>query len=208
MLELWMNNNRFYSGLTMSESERRILILRSAERLIVHYGIRKTTVSDIAKEAQVAVGSVYLEFQSKDAIVAQIAKERHRIILDSMQAGSEEGTTFEERFQNMMVARLEAILSLAGPGAHAMDLVHCTHSESVARQNAEFEQAQVDVIARFLRSGEPSIYTVDRTQETAKAVMHAFAAFSPPIVYNRQWRSLIDEHTDVVQLVLNGLKPG
>ncbi len=190
----------------MSESDRRLLILRSAERLIVHYGIRKTTVSDIAKEAQVAVGSVYLEFQSKDAIVAHIAKERHRVILDSMQAGSEEGRSFDERFQNMMTARLDAILSLAGPGAHAMDLVHCTHSESVAKQNSEFEQEQVDLITKFLRkNGEASIYKVDRSQEIAKAVMHVFAAFSPPIVFNRQWRSLRDEHNEVIRLVLSGL---
>lgn len=46
--------------------EREQRILDSAERLVLHYGYDKTTISDIAKEADVAKGTVYLHFDSKD----------------------------------------------------------------------------------------------------------------------------------------------
>lgn len=48
--------------------ERRERILDAAESLITHYGYDKTTVSDIAREAGVSKGAIYLHFDSKDAL--------------------------------------------------------------------------------------------------------------------------------------------
>lgn len=49
--------------------ERHTRILDATRKLLIHYGYDKTTVSDIAKEAGISKGAVYLEFQSKDALV-------------------------------------------------------------------------------------------------------------------------------------------
>lgn len=46
--------------------ERAHRILNAAVRLISHYGYDKTTVSDIAKEAGVSKGAIYLHWKSKE----------------------------------------------------------------------------------------------------------------------------------------------
>jgi AcrR family transcriptional regulator len=43
-------------------------ILDSAANLIAHYGYDKTTVSDIANEAHISKGAIYLHFQSKEEL--------------------------------------------------------------------------------------------------------------------------------------------
>lgn len=43
-------------------------ILDAAADLFVHYGYDKTTVSDIAREAGISKGAIYLHFESKDAL--------------------------------------------------------------------------------------------------------------------------------------------
>jgi len=48
--------------------EREGRILDAALDLIVHYGYDKTTVSDIAREAAVSKGAIYLHFTSKDEL--------------------------------------------------------------------------------------------------------------------------------------------
>ena len=48
------------------ERERRIL--DAAADLFVHYGFDKTTVSDIAREAGISKGAIYLHFTSKDSL--------------------------------------------------------------------------------------------------------------------------------------------
>ena len=46
--------------------DREERILRAASNLIAHYGYDKTTVSDIAREAGISKGAVYLHFASKE----------------------------------------------------------------------------------------------------------------------------------------------
>lgn len=48
--------------------ERAIRILDAAVDLIMHYGYDKTTVSDIAREAGVSKGAIYLHWDSKEAL--------------------------------------------------------------------------------------------------------------------------------------------
>ena len=48
------------------KEEREQRILDAAADLFVHYGYDKTTVSDIAREAGVSKGAIYLHFKSKD----------------------------------------------------------------------------------------------------------------------------------------------
>jgi AcrR family transcriptional regulator len=49
--------------------ERSNRILDATRKLLIRYGYDKTTVSDIAREAGISKGAVYLEFRSKDALV-------------------------------------------------------------------------------------------------------------------------------------------
>lgn len=48
--------------------DREDRILDAAAQLIAHFGYDKTTVSDIAREAGISKGAVYLHFESKEAL--------------------------------------------------------------------------------------------------------------------------------------------
>ena len=60
-----------------SDNEKRQQrILDAAVNLFIHYGYDKTTVSDVAREAGVSKGAIYLHFESKDALLeGVIARE-------------------------------------------------------------------------------------------------------------------------------------
>jgi TetR/AcrR family acrAB operon transcriptional repressor len=55
-----------------SNDRRAQRILDAAAALFVHYGYDKTTVSDIAREAGVSKGAIYLHFESKDALFEEL----------------------------------------------------------------------------------------------------------------------------------------
>jgi AcrR family transcriptional regulator len=104
---------------------RRQLILEAAERLLSHYGASKTTVADIAREAEVGVGTVYLEFPSKDAIVEALASERHARVLGAMREAASKRAPFASRLRLIFEARVKTQLALSRGGTHAGELVHC-----------------------------------------------------------------------------------
>jgi TetR/AcrR family acrAB operon transcriptional repressor len=63
--------------MTKSDNEiREQRILDAAGTLFVHYGYDKTTVSDMARQAGISKGAIYLHFDSKEALLeALIARE-------------------------------------------------------------------------------------------------------------------------------------
>lgn len=62
--------------------ERAIRILEAAAELIMHYGYDKTTVSDIAREAGVSKGAIYLHWSSKEELFDALYDYAARRYLD------------------------------------------------------------------------------------------------------------------------------
>lgn len=57
-------------------AERRDRLLQAASRVIHRQGYARTTLADIAKAADVALGSVYYYFKTKEAIAVAISERR------------------------------------------------------------------------------------------------------------------------------------
>lgn len=55
---------------------KRSLLAKAASRLIHQKGFNRTTLADIAKDANVALGSVYYYFKSKDDIAEAVIEKR------------------------------------------------------------------------------------------------------------------------------------
>ena len=162
-------------------SQRRALILQVAERLFRHYGPQKTTVADVAREAGVGVGTVYLEFPSKDVLVEELSRARYKAVLRAMQeAATASGRAPPEQLSGALDARLEAYLAIREEGVHACDLVHCV-SAAVKSAQASFYEEELELIIDVLRRGaEAGELEVDDVVVTARAVLRAYATFTLP----------------------------
>ena len=187
--------------------ERREHILAVAERLLRHYGPQKTTIAEIAKAADVGVGTVYLEFPSKEAIVEELSRVRHRGVLGVMQNAARSGGKFSQRVRAVFDARLRAFTRLAEEGAHARDLVHCMNP-AVRAEQARFKEGEVALLVDLLRAGEAAgelIFPSGSPESTARALLQAYAVFAPPYVFGAKVAELEEEHEAMHRLVLIGL---
>jgi AcrR family transcriptional regulator len=69
------------------DSRRRDDILAAAETLFLRYGVRRTSMDDIATEAGIAKGTVYLSFRSKEELfVALTERMTTRFLADARAA--------------------------------------------------------------------------------------------------------------------------
>ena len=133
------------------DPERRAQILDCAEKLLSHYGPAKTTIGDIAREAGIGIGSVYLEFGSKDEIIGELAGRRHGRVLAAMRAAAAHGS-YAERLTHALEARIQAFFELATQGMHACDLVFCK-SAPVKSAYGRFREDELKFVAELLREG-------------------------------------------------------
>lgn len=193
----------------MNAPSRRTLILKAAERLFQRYGPAKTTIADVAREADVAVGSVYLEFASKDALIEELSASRHKAVLAAMRAAAEqESRPFRDRLRAMLDARVESFLSLADEGAHACDLLACRSNKSDAIKAAQtrFLTEERTILTDLLRAGhKDGELDVPKPEAAARALVVAYMVFSPPWLFTIPREDLAARLRAMHELVLYGL---
>jgi len=89
--------------------ERRDAILAAARDLFFEHGIHRTTVEEVAARAEVAKGTVYLYFESKETILAHLLLEGLDALGESLQEafGEPASLTAELRLRRLAAAYLE-----------------------------------------------------------------------------------------------------
>lgn len=187
--------------------DRRTQILEVAARLLEHYGPGKTTVAEIAREAGLGVGTVYLEFHSKDDILAALSHRRHEQVLDAMQsARGRPAESFAARFRAVMDAKVDALWRLSDTGAHAADLVHCGQS-AVQQEHARFLQRERELLSSLLSDAAAAgEFSVSDPAATAAVVLTAYGAFAPPRLFHHCRDDIARELRAMHALVLDGLR--
>lgn len=188
------------------EHGRRRQILDAAERLLRQYGPAKTTIADIAREAAVGVGTVYLEFASKDAIVEALSTSRHGRVLDAMREASvAPAATWAERFTRVLDARVRAFTAMADEGAHAPDLVHCNASAVQSAHERYRNDERAFVAGLLAQAHAEGAFSVSDPSATAEVLLLAYASFSPPWLFRRPREEVARQLEALHGLVLRGL---
>jgi AcrR family transcriptional regulator len=126
-------------------NERAQRILSAAERLIVHYGFDKTTVSDIAREAGVSKGAIYLHYASKESLFeALMTREIERYIdrwLELIEPDPD-GGTFAGMYRHSLAALAEMPLmrALIGQDSRIIGTYMKRDNYRVFRQRRQFQE--------------------------------------------------------------------
>lgn len=170
--------------LTSARTRRRAAVLGAAERLFTHYGFEKTTVADIAHAAEIGVGSVYLEFDSKETVAGALARVGHGKVFEAMEHAARSGGSFAKRLRGIFDARATHFWELASAGPHAADLVLPSTCAGVAVERDRFAAAEEQLLIGLLEQGHASgELRVDSPRDSAQVVLRIYASYAPPGLY-------------------------
>ena len=93
-----------------SNEERGARILEAAAQLIVRWGYKKTTVDDIAREAGVAKGTIYLHWKTREELFKAVLTREELLLVDEMRArivDDPEGTTLHGMMKHAIYVTLK-----------------------------------------------------------------------------------------------------
>lgn len=88
------------------KARRQQEILEAAKEVFFKKGIRRATVDDVAAQAEVSKGTVYLYFQSKESILAHLLLEGLSILLYQLETAyaPQESLSAEKRLRQLVEA--------------------------------------------------------------------------------------------------------
>jgi len=168
------------------DCETKRAIMDAARRRFLHYGYKKTTIDDIALDAGVGKGTVYLYFESKEDILFKIARDVKGNITEQMRCIASSLATPEEKLRRMVLAKILSVHDAYTSTAHGVELLDMAMEIKMAKcGRGDYEQeAQQSLFADVLREGvsrgQFSLPGDGNAETAARQLMLAFAGFFPP----------------------------
>jgi len=143
-----------------SPDPRRLAILESATRAFTHYGIRKTSMDDIARGAGVSRPALYLHFRNKEDIYRALVAAFYDQAVQDVQAALEGAGRVADRLDAAFAAQGGEVVALMLGSPHGMELLDMgADSATDLIQAGEGRLAAVYArwLERMAREGEVSL---------------------------------------------------
>lgn len=181
-------------------------ILAAASRRFLHYGYKKTTMSEIADDCKMSTGNLYRYFPSKLDIAEmfvrvlrreQVAKLRSVLDRPDLHAGQKLREFFLLKFK------------IAYERFHDKPKAYELSSELISERPKvalEWESAEGGVLASILEEGDRAgLFAIDNAVSMAKILQDACYRFTSPVVFHEgEFDELSEELNGVIDLILDG----
>lgn len=158
--------------------ETRRAILEAARKRFLHYGFKKTTIDEIAADAGIGKGTVYLYFETKEALLLTLAREVKRNVTNQMRTITESMAPPEEKLRRMLMAAVLSVHDVAQVTVHGSELVNELLSPRLMQCGQSEREAQLALLAQVL--GEGDFDLPGTPAETAPHFLLAMVPFFPP----------------------------
>ena len=185
-------------------------ILDAAERLLGRYGYRKMTVEDIASEAGMGKGTVYLSFPSKEEVVLATVDRIVDAVCEEMAQIGASAASAPARLRAMLLARVVVRFDrVTGYRESLNDLLSSIRGGLLERRERHFDR-EAELLGATIRDGQRTGQIVaGNGTRLGRALVLATNSFLP---YSLSPGELGDRHRlerdvqDVVGLLVGALE--
>jgi TetR/AcrR family transcriptional regulator, regulator of autoinduction and epiphytic fitness len=188
---------------------RRAAILDAALRVFGQYGYRRTSMDDIAREAEIGKGTIYLSFASKEEVFQALSQRVAQRMLAGAEAASRAPGKTPDKLAAMHAAWFGTYAETVRHSPHAAELLDAKHrlsADLVADAARRYKRLVRDVLAEAAAAGELDLEPAGLTADTAAELLIASArglesSAASPAAYRRYLDAL-------VRVMIAGLSSG
>ena len=188
---------------------REDLILDAADRLLARYGYKKMTIDDLAREAGIGKGTVYLHFKSKEDVVLSHVDRIVERLLEQMQTIIDSEAAPEEKLRQMLVRRVMFRFESVQHYTESISLVLRDLRAGLLERRARYFEEEAKAFATVLRQGQHAgVFRRHEALATARLLITATNALLPFNLSTRELgkRSEVENSVSrIADLMLHGL---
>ena len=143
-------------------------IISVANQMFAHFGIKKTTMDEIAKKARMGKSTLYYYFKSKEEIFAEVIRRDSVIFKLELNQAIAKGKTPQEKIINYVLARMKQLKALRN--------YYSTLTEEYIEQYAfvdivrkDFNDYEYSTLTILFEEGvNQGIFSIDNVKTTAR----------------------------------------
>ena len=186
-------------------------ILDSADRLLARYGYRKMTVDDLAADAGIGKGTVYLHFSSKEDVVISHVDRIVDRLCDRMEQIAARREPAASRLKAMLVERVMFRLKSVEHYSEALNDVAAAIRPKLLERRAEHFAREARLLQRVLTEGRRTAeFGAPGLATTARAMIEATNALLPYSLSPQELGNVADVRRRVsiiADMLVRGLRP-
>lgn len=184
-------------------------ILDATDRLLARYGYRKMTVEDIAVEAGIGKGTIYLHFSSKEEVVLSHIDRIVERLNSRLKEIARSDASAAERLRQMLLTRVLFRFDSIQHYTQSLNDLLAALRPGLLRRRAEYFEAEAQIFTEVLTAGrESGELSFDNEHATAHAMLQATNGLLPYSLSTTELgeREEVEQRTaDVANLMLRGL---
>lgn len=189
----------------MKEKKREI-ILQNARGLFARYGLKKTTVDDIAAEARIGKATIYYYFKSKQEIFKTVVERELAILKDAIREAISKEDSPQEKLQAFIFTRISHMQKLVNLYRVTKDIVTELLPDLEKIRESHFRE-EIDIIKEILTEGvKKKIFRVKRIQLTALAMVSALKGLEYPWVMDGKPLDIEKSADALLQILFKGIE--
>lgn len=184
-------------------------ILKAAEKLFQQYGLRKTTMEDIAKAMGKGKSTLYYYYTNKEEIFdAVVMKEMWEVFAVTKKAVEIAGTA-AQKLKAFATAKIEALQQKSNLYGIVTGEIKETH-RCFETAKKEYYQQEVklitDILQHGIQAGEFKEVIGDDIDVLPFVIVSAFAGLGRDLFTQHQFPGIETRMDSIVNILVNGLK--
>jgi AcrR family transcriptional regulator len=191
------------------ETSVREAILDAIERLLARYGYKKTTMEDLAKEAGIGKGTIYLYFPSKQEValcsidrVVERVQERLRAIAESSESA---GDRLRQMLVERVMTRIDSVRAYSQSLDDLFESLRPAYMERRGRYFADETKIFAPVLLEGRRDQELSFTDAKATAHTLLLATNSLLPYSLSVSELGERAEIAKNIERLADLLLHGL---
>ena len=161
------------------DEAKRSAILKAAQQRLGQYGVRKTTMKEIANDAGVAVGTLYIYFKNKNEIITAVAESYSQQHIAQTEQILRSPKPASEKLKAYLCGRFHAVKDSRQSGSHAGELARAVLSLSPDLQKAQNIAVKNNVLTILQEGIQKQVFSICDLERTLEVFLYSIGYFFP-----------------------------
>ena len=182
------------------------LILQMARKLFARYGLKKTSMDDIAAEAKIGKATIYYYFKSKQEIFKTVVDHEWTILINAIREAISKEISPQRKLRAFILIRISRMRELINLHRVTEDIVTELLPDLEKIRESHFKE-EMNVIKRILSEGvRKGIFKVKKIEVTALAMISALKGLEYPWVMDGKSLDIERSVDELLQILFKGIE--
>jgi AcrR family transcriptional regulator len=161
------------------DESKRSAILAAAQQRLSQYGVKKTTMQEIAEDVGIAVGTLYLYFKNKNEILIAVAEADALQHVAATETILRSPLSAAEKLKAYLVNRFRSVQAHRLSGSHAAELARAVIRLKPQLQEEQGQAVKNNVLHLLQEGIQTNLFQIDDLAQDLAVFLYSIGYFFP-----------------------------